>query len=129
MSLGNAFPLKSNLPDLVQVIGVWTGGGAATNCTKAAADWSRGITSLNYNAATGKYLITFTDVGQQIVSHSIAVCGLTTVDMVSVNLIRGSFSISAKTCEVEFSDLAGILLDLLTTDKILINVTFAKNAP
>ena len=129
MSIGNASAVRSTIPGVHKVQGVWTGGGAAANCTHAAADWSKGIASLNYNAATGKYKITFTDVGQQIVGHNIRVCGLTGVDQVTVNLLRGTFSSTAKTVEVEFSDLAGTLLDLLTTDKVLVDVDFVRMAP
>ncbi len=129
MSVGNATPVRSTIPGVYKVQGVWTGGGAATDCTHAAADWSKGITSVTYNSATGKYLITFTDVGQQIVGHNIRVCGATTVDPVAVQLIRGSLSTSAKTVQVEFSDLAGGLLDLLSTDKLLIEVDFVNSAP
>lgn len=129
MSLGNAFPIRSTIPDTVKVQGVWTGGGAGQDCTHVAADWNRGVASVVYNSATGKYLMTFMDVGQQIVGHNIRVCGLTGVDPVVVNLLIGTFSTSAKTVEVEFSDLAGTLIDLLTTDKLLVDVEFAKNGP
>lgn len=128
-AIGNSTPVTSTLPGVQKVQGVWTGGGAGTSCTHAAADWSRGIASLAYNAAAGKYLLTFTDCGQQIVGHNIRVCGLTGVDPVTVNLLRGTFSSSAKTVQVEFSDLGGTLIDLLTTDKVLVEVDFVRYAP
>jgi hypothetical protein len=129
MSIGNASCVRSTIPGVHKVQGVWTGGGAATSCTHVATDWSRGIASLAYNAATGKYLLTFTDGGQQIVGHNIRVCGLTGVDPVTVNLLRGTYSTSAKTVQVEFSDLSGALIDLLATDKVLIDVDFTRAAP
>lgn len=129
MSIGNATEVRSTLPGVHKVQGVWTGGGAAQNCTHVAADWSRGVASLDYNGATGKYLLTFTDVGQQIVGHNIRVCGQTGEDPVEVNLLRGTFSTTTKSVEVEFSDLTGALLDLLSTDKVLIDVDFVRFAP
>ncbi len=129
MSIGNASVVRSTIPGVHKVQGVWTGGGAAADCTHDADDWSRGVASLAYNSATGKYLLTFTDGGQQIVGHNIRVCGLTGVDPVAVNLLIGSYDSAEKTVEVEFSDLAGGLLDLLTTDKVLVDVDFVRAAP
>lgn len=128
-AIGNASEVRSTLPGVHKVQGVWTGGGAAADCSHAAADWSRGVASIAYNGATGKYLITFTDVGQQIVGHNIRVCGLTTVATVTANLLRGSFDSAAKTVQVEFYDLGGSLIDLLTTDKVLVDVEFVRAAP
>ncbi len=125
MSLGNAFPVRSTIPDTVKVQGVWTGGGAAANCTHADADWNRGIASVVYTA-TGIYTITFLDCGQQIVDYSLQVENATGVDPVVGKLVAGSFSSSAKTVSVEFG---ATLADLLTTDKLHITFEFAKNGP
>jgi hypothetical protein len=109
---------------------VWTGGGAAADCTNASGDLSKGIASLKYHAATGIYTLTFTDVGQQIVGDNIKVCGLTTVRPVLAKIIRGSFSRSAKTVDVEFYTCdTGALIDLLTTDKVMISVDMATVGP
>lgn len=134
MALGNAFPVRSSIPDTFRVLGVWTGGGAAANMTKATGDWNRGIASVNYNAATGKYLITFADVGQQIVAYNISCTSTTGVIPKDVALLRATLSQSAKTVEIEIrtpaTDVAAAaLVDLVSTFKILIDVTFAKNAP
>ena len=134
MSTGNSFPVRSTVPDTVRVQGVWTGGGAAANCTKAAADWNRGIASVNYNAATGKYKITFVDVGQQIVYAHVECFSTTGVLTKDVAVIRGSFSVSAKTYEIEIrtkaTDVAAAaLVDLITTFGLMITFEFAKNGP
>ncbi len=126
MSVGNAFPVRSTVPDVVRVQGTWTGGGAAADCTHTATDWNRGIASFVYNGATGKYKITFQDCGQQIVDYSLKVEGATGVDPVHGQVIAGTFSASAKTVEVEFG---ATLIDLLTTNKIHVTFEFAKNAP
>ncbi len=126
MTIGNAFPVRSTIPDLIEVAGVWTGGGAAADCTHAAADWNRGIASVAYNAATGKYLVTFVDCGQQIVKYSIQVEGDTGVDPVVGMVVAGSYSQSAKTVALEFG---ATLIDLLTTNKLHLSFTFAKNGP
>lgn len=126
MSIGNAFPVRSTVPDTVRVQGTWTGGGAAADCTVTAGDWNRGIESFKYNSATGKYKITFRDCGQQIIDYSLKVEGDTGVDPVHASVIAGTFSSSAKTVEVEFG---ATLIDLLTTNKIHVTFEFAKNAP
>jgi hypothetical protein len=90
---------------------------------------SDGITGLTYNAATGLYLLGFTDVGQQIVQTDINVCGLTTVAPVKAKIIRGSLDAAAKTVEVEFYNSAGSLIDLLTTDKVMITVEMTTIGP
>ncbi len=125
MSIGNAFPVRSTVPDTVKVQGTWTGGGAAASCTHDPLDWNRGIASVVYTA-TGKYTVTFVDCGQQIVDYSIQVEGGTGVDPVVGQVIAGSFDSAAKTVDLEFG---ATLIDLLTTDKLHLTFTFAKNGP
>lgn len=130
MSLGNASPVRSTCPDTVKVQGVWTGGGAGTDCTHDAADHSHGIASVAYTSAAGCYTITFTDVGQQIVGHHISFGQQTGVNPLSYAIRNGSFSRTTKSVIVEFSASdSGTLTDLLTTDKLYIDFTFAKNGP
>lgn len=133
MALGNGSNIKTSLPGVRKVQGVWTGGGAAANCTKASGDLSQGISSVAYNAATGKYKITFTDVGQQIVGGSVEVMRAiaTTTPMVA-NIGRATFSRSAKTVEFYVTQLSAAtnpLTDLLTTDKVCINIEFGSVGP
>ncbi len=130
MSLGNAFPVRSTIPDLVVVGGVWTGGGSAADCSHVATDWNRGIVSIAYTAATGCYTITFQDVGQQIVDWHISTGQQTGVNPLAFIIRNGTFSTSTKSViiEVSASD-SGDLTDLLTTDKLYVNFTFAKNGP
>ncbi len=125
MPIGNAFPHRNTIPGLKTVGGVWTGGGATTSCTQAATDWNRGIVSVAY-VSTGKYTVTFQDVGQQIVDYNINVDGAAGVDPVVGMLVTGSFSATAKTCSIEFG---ATLIDLLTTNKLYLSFTFATNGP
>ncbi len=125
-SIGDAFPIRSTVPGLIEVRGTWTGGGAAADCTHVATDWSRGIASVAYNAATGCYLVTFTECGQQLVDASVHVENLTGVDPVVGKIVAATFSASAKTVAVEFG---ATLADLLTTDKAHFCFIFAKCAP
>ncbi len=109
--------------------GVWTGGGAATSAAKATGDWSRGIASVAYTA-TGKYTITFTDVGQQIIGHKITFGQATGVNPLAYTVINGSFSATTKSVDVEFSASdSGTLTDLLSTDKLYIEFEFAGSPP
>ena len=129
MSLGNSYPTRSTIPNTDIVRGVWTGGGAAANCTKAPADWSRGIKSITYNAATGKYLVTFVDAGQQYVGGGIDVCGVSGGAKKYAHILRSTYSPSAKTVQVEIQTGAGVLADLLTTEQIVCEFVLVTNKP
>lgn len=128
MALGNAYEARCTVPDATEVTGVWTGGGAAADCTHTSTDWSKGIASIAYAGATGKYTITFTDVGQQLIGWTATVLRATTEDPMFFLPIAGTLSTSAKTLSVE-CNVGGTLTDALTTDKILINAKFAKQKP
>lgn len=123
---------KCSVPDLQQVVGVWTGAGGTDDCTHDSDDWSKGIASVEYNSSTGHYLITFTEVpGQQIVAHNCRVCVPTTETETRVNVVRSTYDSDAKTVEIEVWDSAATpaLVALETDEKLLIDITFAKYAP
>jgi hypothetical protein len=135
MPLGSSHLVRSSLPK-VEVSGVWTGGGAAANCTKSSSDHSRGITSVNYDGATGKYTITLSDWGQQLLPGSkVSICRDAAAAPLLVNLVRGSFAVAADgaSASVDFEvwDVDGVsaLTDLAVTDKALIDLVFAAAAP
>lgn len=130
MSMGNGYVKRSVAPDLQAAQGIWTGGGAAANCTRASGDPNFGIASVNYNAATGKYLITFVDTGIKPIKADVkihrAAAGVPRHAVVTL----GSFSQSAKTLPFEvWENQVGVdtLVDLATTDKVEICVEFTKN--
>lgn len=129
----DTYPNHGNtIPSTVSVGGVWTGGGAATDCTHAAADWSRGIVSVKYNGATGKYQITFLDVpGSQVVGFSADIARATgTTNALIAKMVAGSYSTSTKTLNFEVCDLSTpVATDLTTGDKIMFHITFAKSPP
>jgi len=130
MPLGNLSPCRSTVPDTQTVRGVWTGGGAAANCTKAATDVSKGIASVNYNAATGKYLITFTDVGSAILDGEVNIMRPAGTAPLQANVVFGSLDRSAKTLQFEVWDTATPSLTAVAlTDKLCITVVFSKNGP
>lgn len=132
---GSISPMRSNL-DEFQVKGTWTGGGAAANCSRAAADWSRGIASVNYNAATGKYIITLVEgaAGEQLLPGSnIVVHRAAAAIPLLVNLIRGAFDADAGTVTFEVwapstEAVASALTDLALTDTISITLCMAPQA-
>lgn len=131
---GSSSPIVSAL-NKFEVGGVFTGGGAAASCTKATADWSRGISSVTYNAATGKYLVTFVECGEQILPGTVVdVFRPAGAVPLEVNVVRGSYSASAKTVQIEVwtsgTDLvAPALVDLATTDKLMLSFHFSVNKP
>ena len=133
MSLGSANLVRSTLGKQ-GVGGVWTGGGAAANCSKSSSDWSSGITSVNYNAATGKYRITLSQFGQQLVGGDIKVCRAAGDAPLLANIVRSTLTVSspdAATLDFEVWDVdaTAALTDLATTDKLLVNLEFASAAP
>lgn len=134
MSHGTLSPYRAKIPGTWEVRGVWSGGGAAANCTVASGDWNAGITSVAYNAATGKYLITFKDFGQQIVGGSVEVVGDSGDIPMKAHLLRDTYSASAGTVEFELWTLAteavaAALTDAPADHKLMVHVVFADNAP
>ena len=134
MGHGNLFEARSKIPASFEVRGVWSGGGAAANCSVASGDWNAGITSVAYNAATGKYLITFKDFGQQVVGGSVEVVGDSGDIPMKAHFLRDTFSASAGTMEIEVWTLAteavaAALTDVPADHKLLVHVVFADNGP
>ena len=124
MALGNAYPKRVLEPNLRTVSGVFTGA-AAANMVKVTG---KGITSLAYNAATGKFLLNFTDVGVEIRGWRIHVGANTGVAPPVGSLVLGSFSASAKTCQVEFWDMAApSLSNPQSTMKVYVEVDFSDS--
>ncbi len=120
----------TSIPGQVTVQGVWTGGGAASNCAVASGDWNRGIASFVYTAATGCYTITFSDCGAALVGHHIGFGQQTGVNPLAYTVRNGSFSSSTKSVIVEFSATdSGTLTDLLTTDKLYCKFEFSSFPP
>lgn len=126
-----AYAKRSTLPGVTQIQGVWTGGGAAADCTKEDEDHSDGISALEYNSATGKYLLTLTDVGQQIVAGRVDVMRTTGDEPIEAVILRSTYDRVAKTVEVEFWEVttAAALVDVLTTDKLCITLEVSSFAP
>lgn len=122
--------VKSNIPtEQCEVAGIWTGGGAAANCTRTSTDHGAGITSVNYNGATGKYRITVTEWGTQLLPGTHievhrAAGGAPRV----VNVIRTiTAGTNSATIDFEVWDMATpSLVDLVNTDVITITLNFAK---
>lgn len=127
VALGQAYPVKASVPGLRLVFGKWTGGGAAEDMTVAPGDWNEGIRSVAYNAATGKYLVTFDAVGQQLVYADAKVHRPTTGDdPLPVNFQFDSFSRTAMTIEME---VGATLADVDTDEKVTFMFVFATQAP
>lgn len=123
---------RSNIrSDKSKVEGVWTGGGAAADCTQSQDDHSAGITAVAYNGATGKYRVTVTEWGQQLVPGThVEVHRAAAAAALVANVVR-SVTVSGNTATVDFEvwSLAGALTDLATTDKVAITLAFSKTKP
>lgn len=107
------------------VSGVWKGGGAATDMTKGVVGTdpgtSKGITSVKYNAATGKYRITFDNVGKVLLGLHVQVfTAAATAAGVRVANVN-AYSSSNKTADFIVCDTATpTATDLSTSDYVLI---------
>lgn len=102
----------------VRVRGRWTGGGAAADCTRTSG---RGITSVKYNSATGRYIITFDSVGEVFLGALFSVQGA--AGAATSFIARPTvYSASGKTLTIDVSDLATptnhdlALTEILTID-------------
>ena len=127
VQLGQAYPIRANIPGLRMVCGKWTGGGAAAAMAVASGDWNDGIASVAYNAATGKYLVTFQEVGQQIVHMDVKVHRPTSGDdPLPVNVLLTSFDHSEMTVQIE---VGATLTDVDTDEKVTFFVVFANVKP
>lgn len=125
---GNRFPVRANAPSLWTAHGVFTGAGAAANCTKTTGAVQGGIASVNYNAATGKYRITFVNVGQQILQFRGTVGRADAAVPLFVIPIHSSFNRANKTLDINVRTEAA-LTDLAATDQIQIEVDFTDLGP
>ncbi len=127
-----AYPRKTSIPGTRTVQGVWTGGGAGTDCAVASGDWNRGITSIVYTSAAGCYTVTFNegDCGHSLVGFQIGTGQQTGVNPLAICVRNGSFSSATRSViiEVSASD-SGTLTDLLTTDKLYVSFTFSTFPP
>lgn len=128
MAGGNLYPVRANAPSMYTAHGVYTGGGAAANCTKTTGAVQGGVASVNYNAATGKYRITFVDVGQQILQFRATVGRADAAVPLFVIPIHSSFNRGNKTLDINVRTEAA-LTDLAATDQIQIEVDFTNIGP
>lgn len=125
---GNRFPVRANAPSLWTAHGVFTGAGAAANCTKTTGAVQGGIASVNYNAATGKYRITFVCVGQQILQFRATVGRADAAVPLFAFPVHSSFNRTNKTLDINVRTEAA-LTDLAATDQIQIEVDFTDLGP
>lgn len=128
MAIGGAADYAKQTVPYTEVVGVWKGGGAAANCSVASGDWNVGISSVNYDGATGKYTITFTDVpGYQVVGFVGTVARASGVtNALIVKMVVGTYNAATKELDIEVCDAAtpsGV--DLATTDKLMLSIKFA----
>ena len=114
---------KALTQNVVGVTARWLGGGAAANCTRLTG---RGVTSVNYNSATGAYLITFDGVGEVFLGGSVTVMNTagTTAGQKVVN--SSAYSATNKTLAIFITDLATPTAQALaTTEELWIDLKWA----
>lgn len=103
---------------------LWTGKGAA-DMVKVQG---KGVVSVAHTA-TGKYTVTFQDVGGRLLELSAVVQQATGVAPMVGTYVTGTFSQSAKTAHLEIWDLATpSLADATDTSQVFLKAIFAKNS-
>ena len=124
MSLGTAHPLRLAEPNTQECAAVFTGAGAA-DCVKVDGD---GIASIAYSAATGEFLLTFTDVGVSILWMDVQ-CHTADGSAPTFGKTVGTVSLSAKTIPLEFWDLAvPAKKDPASGDRVQVRVLWKKTS-
>ncbi len=118
------YPVKARSSNVVVVAARWAGGGAASNMTKVEG---RGISSVDYNSATGGYLVTFEDLFGQLLAFTATCANARTAaaqNVVSYQI--ADYSSTAGTMPIWITAVATPTgADLATTEEISIIAVFA----
>lgn len=115
-------PLRTQLETWVQPT-LWTGAGAA-DLTKVLAP---GVVSV-HETATGKYTVTFQDVGGLLIDVIGRVHNATGTSPYQVEFTPGTYSATAKTVAIEVYDMATpSLADAPSGAKVSLTFVWAKN--
>lgn len=104
---GGQWPQKNTMNMPVRTCERWQGGGAAADMTKVSKAAGRNIASIAYAAATGKYTITFRNVGAQWLGLQGTVAKAAgAAGQKLVNEIAGSYSSTTKSVQIQITDVA-----------------------
>ena len=124
MAARNFAPLRALDREVVKVFGGGTGGGAAANMS---AIKGAGVSSIAYNAATGKYRITLADKFNSLLMASFLVidpaAGIDDWEVV----IEAEDVASAKTIDIAVFK-GGALADMATTEKLKFELSLSNTA-
>jgi len=116
------WPVRSTNNMVISVAGRFTGGGSAANCTRVAG--GRGITSVNYDAATGVYLITFDGVGETFLGAMFSV--RTAGGAASKVVNYGTYTPASRTLGIFVATASTpVAVDLALTEELTIHASFA----
>src|SRR6516225_10845390 len=114
------FIKKSLQSKVTEVEGIATGGGSAANCTITTG--LKNVASVNYNSATGKYLITFRKVGTNFLGGHFTVLSATGASNTFV-CRPVAYSATNKTLSIEVYDVATPTAhDLATSEQLWITL-------
>ena len=124
MSFANqAYVPRFLMNGIVHSYNLYAGGGAAADCAKSVGDGQ--IASVVYNASTGKYLITYNNVGAKTtpVAVNISAFGATA----KLNVKLDAYSATNKTL-VFWIYADTTLADLATTDFVSIETVWCDSS-
>lgn len=113
------------------LIGRVTGGGAATDMGTIVG--LRGVSSVSYNAATGRYYVNFSEVpaGTFLGAWGSAQCSTPTAAKAKlVQYVPSSYSASNKRFEIAVVDMGATpgLADVATDEEMTLIIAFAETA-
>ena len=124
MASHNFAPVRALDREIVKLYCKATGGGAAANLTNLSSRC--GVTSINYNAATGKYRVTL-DAKYQELRH----LGGTVIDPTAVDdwevVVEADLAANAATFDIAVFK-GGVLTDLTTDEKLMLNITLKNSS-
>jgi hypothetical protein len=126
---GGTYPVGATHNRPIRTRERWLGGGAAADCTKISKASGKNIASIAYAAATGKYTITFRNVGAQWLGlhASVAAAAGAATAFVAFEIV-GSYSATAKTVQIQVSDVATPTAhDLAATENLIIDAEWCDS--
>ena len=125
-SLGG--PVRGGANKTVVVKQRFLGGGAAANMTKVPKG-GRGVASVTYNAATGKYVITFDQVGANFLGADLTCTNSTGVVANQLQCAPVAYNAAAKTLTVFITDNQATPLakDLPNTEELWIDAAWSDS--
>lgn len=124
-------PIRGTQNALLEIVGLATGGGAATALTLAAG--LRGVSTITHSGTTGLYYVNFAVAPAGTFLGAYGVGSNSTpaeADSFICSAVNGSYSVADKRFTLQVIDLGATptLADLGTSEQIVLHIFFAESA-